>query len=96
MLDWGDKEDWFDSNEIVLLGIAGLVSFYVFGIHLVTARNTYLNPRVFKNREFLIGLLLGFLLNFMVFGYAGLIPPILQNHMGYPVLTAHTECLPAI
>jgi DHA2 family multidrug resistance protein len=88
MLDWGDKEDWFDSNEIILLGIAGLVSFYVFGVHLVTARNTYLNPRVFKNREFLIGLLLGFLLNFMVFGYAGLIPPILQKHMGYPVLTA--------
>ena len=88
MLDWGDKEDWFDSDEIVLLGLAGLVSFYVFGIHLMTARNAYLNPRVFRNREFLIGLLLGFLLNFMVFGYAGLIPPILQNHMGYPVLTA--------
>jgi DHA2 family multidrug resistance protein len=88
MLDWGDKEDWFDSYEIILLGIAALVSFYVFGVHLVTARNTYLNPRVFRNREFLIGLLLGFLLNFMVFGYAGLIPPILQKHMGYPVLTA--------
>jgi DHA2 family multidrug resistance protein len=88
MLDWGDKQDWFESQEIILLGLAALVSFYVFSIHLVTARNAYLNPSIFRNREFLIGLLFGFLLNFMVFGYAGLIPPILQNHMGYPVLTA--------
>jgi DHA2 family multidrug resistance protein len=94
MLDWGDKLDWFDSGEIVLLGAAALVAFYVFGIHLATGRNTYLNPRVLKNREFLIGLLFGFLLNFMVFGYAGLIPPILQNHMGYPVLTTGIVMMP--
>jgi MFS transporter, DHA2 family, multidrug resistance protein len=94
MLDWGEKEDWFDSSEIILLGFAALVSFYVFGIHLVTGRNAYLNPRVFQNREFLIGLLFGFLLNFMVFGYAGLIPPILQKHMGYPVLTAGLVMMP--
>ncbi len=88
MLDWGEKEDWFDSTEIIVLGLTAVVAFYVFSIHLVTARNAYLNPRIFKNREFLIGLLFGFLNNFMVFGYAGLIPPILQKHMGYPVLMA--------
>jgi DHA2 family multidrug resistance protein len=42
----------------------------------------------------LIALLFGFLLNFMVFGYAGLIPPILQNHMGYPVLTTGWVMMP--
>ncbi|MEM9685169.1 MAG: DHA2 family efflux MFS transporter permease subunit, partial [Pseudomonadota bacterium] len=94
MLDWGDKLDWFDSTEIVVLGVAALVAFYIFGVHLTTTRNAYLNPRVFQNREFLIGLLFGFLLNFMVFGYAGLIPPILQNHMGYPVLTTGVVMMP--
>ena len=88
MLDWGEKEDWFELTEIIVLGLTALVAFYVFSIHLVTTRNAYLNPRIFKNREFLIGLLFAFLNNFMVFGYAGLIPPILQKHMGYPVLTA--------
>ena len=88
MLDWGEKDDWFNSTEIIVLGLMALVAFYVFSVHLVTARNAYLNPRVFKNREFVIGLLFGFLNNFMVFGYAGLIPPILEKHMGYPVLTA--------
>jgi len=94
MLDWGDKQDWFESHQIVLLGIAALISFYVFSIHLVTGRNVYLNPRIFQNREFMIGLLFGFLLNFMVFGYAGLIPPILQKHMGYPVITAGFVMMP--
>lgn len=94
MLDWGDKLDWFDSTEIVFLAVSALVAFYVFSIHLTTTRNGYLNPRVLKNREFLIGLLFGFLLNFMVFGYAGLIPPILQNHMGYPVLTTGFVMMP--
>jgi DHA2 family multidrug resistance protein len=88
MLDWGDKEDWFESREIIVLGLLALVTFYVFSIHLITTRNAYLNPRIFRNREFLIGLLFAFLNNFMTFGYAGLIPPILQKHMGYPVLAA--------
>ena len=41
-----------------------------------------MNPRVFANREFVIGLIFGFLLNFMVFGYAGLIPPIFTKPYG--------------
>ncbi|MCG8547914.1 MAG: DHA2 family efflux MFS transporter permease subunit, partial [Alphaproteobacteria bacterium] len=94
MLDQGEKHDWFDSTGIVLLGVIAAASLYVFSIHVFTKRNAYINPAVFQNREFLIGLLFGFLLNFMVFGYAGLIPPILQNHMGYPVLTTGWVMMP--
>lgn len=94
MLDQGQRQDWFDSNFIIVLGGMALVAFYVFGVHVMTSRNAYLNPNVFRNREFVIGLFFGFLLNFMVFGYAGLIPPILQNHMGYPVLTTGFVMMP--
>jgi len=94
MLDQGERLDWFDSPFIVVMGISALVTFYVFGVHVLTTRNAYLNPNVFRNREFVIGLLFGFLLNFMVFGYAGLIPPILQHHMGYPVLTTGFVMMP--
>lgn len=94
MLDQGQRLDWFDSPLIIVLGAMALVAFYVFGVHVMTTRNAYLNPNVFRNREFVIGLLFGFLLNFMVFGYAGLIPPILQDHMGYPVLTTGFVMMP--
>lgn len=94
MLDQGQRLDWFDSAFIIALGAMALVAFYVFGVHVLTTRNAYLNPNVFRNREFVIGLFFGFLLNFMVFGYAGLIPPILQDHMGYPVLTTGLVMVP--
>ncbi len=94
MLDQGQRHDWFDSPFIIVLGAITLCTVYVFTVHVMTARNAYLNPAVLKNRDFLIGLLLGFLLNFMVFGYAGLLPPILQQHMGYPVLTTGFVMMP--
>ena len=86
VLDQGQTLDWFDSIEIVLFTGLATAAIYVFCGHIFLSRNPFLNPRVFANREFVIGLVFGFLLNFMVFGYAGLIPPILQNHMGYPVI----------
>ncbi len=94
MLDQGQRHDWFDSPFIIILGAITLCTVYVFAVHVMTTRNAYLNPAVLKNRDFLIGLLLGFLLNFMVFGYAGLLPPILQQHMGYPVLTTGFVMMP--
>jgi DHA2 family multidrug resistance protein len=94
MLDQGQRFDWFDSTLIIGLGAAALGALYVFSIHVFTTRNAYLNPAVFRNRDFVIGCLFGFLLNFMVFGYAGLIPPILQDHMGYPVLTTGFVMMP--
>jgi DHA2 family multidrug resistance protein len=93
-LDQGQRLDWLDSNVIVMLAVLGLVAFYLFGVHVLTTQNAYVNPNVLRNREFVIGLIFGFLLNFMIFGYAGLIPPILQNHMGYPILTTGIVMLP--
>jgi len=94
VLDQGQRLDWFDSNVIIALGALTLIAFYLFGVHVLTTQDAYLNPAVFRNREFVIGLFFGFLLNFMIFGYAGLIPPILQNHMGYPCLTTGFVMLP--
>ncbi|MDA0654930.1 MAG: MDR family MFS transporter [Proteobacteria bacterium] len=94
VLDQGQTRDWFDSIEVVVCTGLAAAMFYVFCTHVFFSRNPFLNPNVFRNREFLIGLLFGFLLNFMVFGYAGLIPPILQNHMGYPVISTGLLMVP--
>ncbi|MDB3953689.1 DHA2 family efflux MFS transporter permease subunit [Alphaproteobacteria bacterium] len=88
MLDNGQKLDWFNSPEIVLYTIIAAGTFWVFSIHCFTSRNTYLNPAVFKNRDFIVGSIFGFILNFMMWGYVGLIPPILQSHLGYPPMQA--------
>jgi MFS transporter, DHA2 family, multidrug resistance protein len=94
VLDQGQTLDWFNSIEIILFTGLTTAAIYVFCGHIFLSRNPFLNPRVFANREFVIGLVFGFLLNFMVFGYAGLIPPILQNHMGYPVIATGLLMVP--
>jgi len=88
MLNRGAKMDWFDSQTIVMYTLIGLAAFYVFLIHATTSLHPYLNLRVFKNREFTIAVLFGFFANFLLYGYAGLLPPILQNQLGYPVVEA--------
>ncbi|HAA92841.1 MAG TPA: hypothetical protein DCS82_08510 [Rhodospirillaceae bacterium] len=88
VLDNGQRLDWFNSPEIVFYAILAGATFWVFSIHCFSSRNAYLNPAVFKNRDFLVGAVFGFILNFMMWGYVGLIPPILQNHLGYPPMDA--------
>jgi MFS transporter, DHA2 family, multidrug resistance protein len=88
MLNRGAKMDWFDSQAIITYTLIGLAAFYVFLIHSATALHPYLNLRVFKNRDFTIAVIFGFFANFLLYGYAGLLPPILQQQLGYPVIEA--------
>jgi DHA2 family multidrug resistance protein len=88
MFNRGEKLDWFDSNTIILYTMVGTAALYVFFVHATTTLHPYLNPRVLSNREFCIGLVFSFFTHFMVYGYAGLLPPILQNQLGIPVIEA--------
>ena len=56
-LDQGQTLGWFDSIEIVAATLLSAGALYLFIGHIFLSRNPFLNPRVFANREFLIGLL---------------------------------------
>ena len=86
MLDQGNKLDWFDSQRIVIYCIIAGGAFYVFAIHCTTALRPYLNPLVFRNREFVIALVIDFFISFIFFGFMALLPPVLQRQLGFPVL----------
>jgi MFS transporter, DHA2 family, multidrug resistance protein len=86
MLDQGEKRDWFDSNVIVTYCMIAGAAFYVFAIHCTTSLRPYLNPLVFRNREFVIGLTIDFFISFIFFGFMALLPQVLQRQMGFPVM----------
>ncbi|HAT36610.1 MAG TPA: hypothetical protein DCS82_12925 [Rhodospirillaceae bacterium] len=88
LLNQGEKLDWFDSDMIVICTFLGIAFFWVFLVHALTALHPYLNPLVFKNKEFAIGIALMFFAHFMTYGYVGLLPPILQSQLGFPVIDA--------
>lgn len=87
MLDRGNRQDWFDSTEIVIEACLFGVFLYAFIIHILTARQPFLDARIFRNRNFAIGLILASMHGIVLVGLIGLLPPFLQTLMGVPVLT---------
>jgi DHA2 family multidrug resistance protein len=94
MLDRGERQGWFESAEILIwAGLCG-GALYLFTVHVVMSRSAYIDPRIFKNRDFLIGMVFIFVLSILIVGFASLLPPILQNHMNYPISTSGVLMMP--
>jgi DHA2 family multidrug resistance protein len=82
----GEQLDWFESWEIWIecgLAIAGL---WMFGVHMLTARNPIFDPQMFKDRNFSTGLLFMVVTGVMLLAGLALLPPLLQSLLGYSVL----------
>ena len=84
MMDRGEQLDWFDSWEICTY--AGLIASagWVFVTHTATHVGAFINPRLFRDRNFVIGLLLVFVYGMLNITPTVLMPSMLQNLMGYP------------
>jgi DHA2 family multidrug resistance protein len=87
MLDRGSQLDWFNSPEILLeLGIA-ISGTWMFLVHTVTHREPFLDRRLFIDGNFTSALLLIFVVGIVLLATMALLPPMLQNLMGYPIIT---------
>jgi DHA2 family multidrug resistance protein len=87
MLDRGELLDWFSSTEILIEATLSGLGFYLFILQMVTGKQPFLNPGMFKDRNFIIGNLFIFLVGIVMFATLALVPPMLQNLMNYPVIT---------
>ena len=87
MLDRGQLQDWFSSTEICVEAALAGAAFYLFMVHTMTARNSFVNPGLFKDRNFDVGCVAIFTFGVVLFATLALLPPFLQQLMGYPVVT---------
>jgi MFS transporter, DHA2 family, multidrug resistance protein len=88
MLDRGERLDWFSSTEIVIEAGVAVSALYIFVIHIITARNPFVDPTLFRNRNFTISMVYIFMLAMLIFGFLGIFPAMLQKHLGYSVLAS--------
>jgi MFS transporter, DHA2 family, multidrug resistance protein len=88
MLDRGQTLDWFSAREIIVEAILAGLGFYLFIVHLFSARQPLLQPRVFKDINFLSGLIMMFAVGTLLVSSLVLITPWLQILSDYPVQTA--------
>ncbi|MCW5746220.1 MAG: DHA2 family efflux MFS transporter permease subunit [Alphaproteobacteria bacterium] len=84
VLSRGQRLDWFDSSEIVVETLVALLAFYVFVAHSLTAKAPFLNLRLLLDRNYSLGLMLVAIYGMLNFTPMVLLPPLLQQHAGYP------------
>jgi DHA2 family multidrug resistance protein len=87
-LDRGERLDWFASHEIQTEAALCVLGFYLFTVHTLTAREPFIDPALFRNRNFVIGIVLIFVVGVVLLATLALLTPYLETLMNYPVLTA--------
>jgi MFS transporter, DHA2 family, multidrug resistance protein len=88
MLDRGQLKDWFNSTEIWVELVFASIAAYWFAIHSATAREPFIDLRLFKDRNFVLGSIFILVIGVLMFAPMALLPSLLQDLMNYPVITA--------
>ena len=84
IMDRGQRLDWFESPEIVIEAIVAVVAFWIFAVHVLTASNPFVDPKLMLDRNFSIGLLVAFIMGMLSFTPMVLFPGLLADLRGYP------------
>ena len=84
-LNRGDRLNWFSSTEIIVECAVGALAVYVFIVHSLTTRRPFLEARLFRNWNYVIGLFIATAWGAQIYLPVFLIPLELQSLGGYPI-----------
>lgn len=84
MLDRGQRQDWFDSPEIIAEAAVAVTAFYLFIAHVTTTDRPFLQLRLLLDRNYAVGIIIGFTFGMLYFTTLVLQPTMLQSLRGYP------------
>ena len=88
MLDRGPSLDWFSSLEIRIEAALAAISLWVFVAHFMTTARPFFDRKLARDLNFMSGALYAFFLGFLMVTALALMPTLMQQVLGYPVLTA--------
>ena len=84
MFSRGQRLDWFESGEIILATLLGCLMIYLFCMHSLTTERPFVRLKLLADRNYALGLILVTLFGMLNFAIIVLLPPLLQQHAGYP------------
>lgn len=87
MLDRGERLDWFESPEIVVEAWIAALGLYLFVAHILTTSNPFLAPRLFADRNYVVGTAFIFFYGMLTVPTMVLMPPFMQDLRGFPIDT---------
>lgn len=94
MLDRGQMLDWLESTEICIEATIAALFAYISVVHMLTARDPFIKPAIFKDRNFLLGTLLSAVTGIFLNGVVPIMTSMMQQLMGYPVLLTGLISIP--
>ena len=94
MLDRGQQLDWFESAEVMIEAGLALGAFWMFVVHVMTAKEPLFERRMFADRNLSTGLLFMAVLGVLLNAGLSLLPPLLQSLYGYSVLQSGALTMP--
>jgi DHA2 family multidrug resistance protein len=96
VLEEGNAKDWFDSGVIRTAAIVALVSLVAFVWRELTYAHPVVDLRLFKDRVFLAGSLIGALMFCMLMASMFLLPLFMQSLLGFTAMQSGLALLPRV
>ena len=94
ILDKGQEDDWFGAVWIRWAAVALIASFIYFVYRCWSQRDTLVDLKVLKNRNFAIGSVLIFLFGIGIYSTTTVLPLFYQELLGYTAFTAGLAVAP--
>jgi len=88
MLDKGQEEDWFGSRFIVTLAVLAIVLLVAFVFRELHTPEPIVRFRLLRHRNFAAGVVLAWVLGFVLYGSLILLPLFMQTLLGWTAKTA--------
>jgi DHA2 family multidrug resistance protein len=86
IMDRGESEDWFHSGEIQFYAAASLGALWMYLVHTWRTEHPFLSPGMLRDRNLQMGLVFIFVVGVVLLTTMALLPPYMQNLMGYSVM----------
>ncbi|MDI4661578.1 MULTISPECIES: DHA2 family efflux MFS transporter permease subunit [Cobetia] len=83
VLEEGPGDDWFASSLILFWSVVCTASAIGFFCRVLTTRNPIVDLRVFKDRNFALGAIIGFWIGVVLYGLVYLVPLFLGSISGF-------------
>jgi DHA2 family multidrug resistance protein len=93
-LDRGQMLDWFSSTEICIEAGMAVIFFYISVVHILTAREPFIKPAIFRDRNFLLGTMLAALIGVFLIGVVPIMTSMMQQLLGFPVILTGMLAMP--
>lgn len=79
LLDRGTTKGWFSSPEIVVEAIIAGIALYLFLVHMLFGEKPFIPRAIFRDRNFVGGVVLMFVMGLVLLASSALISPYLQQ-----------------